>query len=235
MNKKNIIYLLSLIFAFSVIGCGDMSETYSEFVKDGETIYIGKPDSIKVRSGKERVEISWLLLSDPKISKYKISWNNGENFLESDLVRSDRVDTVRVIIENLPEYIYDFDIVHYDDQGNSSVKSTAIGRTYGALYQSTLINRSIRSMLRVNDSKDLMIEWYAASDEVLNVELNYIDALGSPIVRELAPGNLLDTLLNFPVNGVFEYQTRYLPQPDALDQFIVPAAEVSTVGVEDDE
>ena len=73
MNKY---FLLLLLAATAFQSCKKMDDIYREFYESGETVYVGKADSIKVRGGNERVELTWLLLSDPKVASYKVYWNN---------------------------------------------------------------------------------------------------------------------------------------------------------------
>src|SRR5690554_5060387 len=110
---KHIKYLSSILIFFIAacfVACEDMQDTYKEFVID--RVYTGRPDSLLARGGENRVELSWLLLSDPKISSYKVSWNNGQDSIVGDLVKTDDVDTVRVVLDDLSENIYFFEVIH---------------------------------------------------------------------------------------------------------------------------
>ena len=98
--SKNILILLVLSLLFSIFtSCENMEDTYKEFVGDGETVYIGKADSIKARGGRNRLELSWLLLSDPKVSSFKVYWNNKGDSIEGDLVKTENVDTVKLMMD----------------------------------------------------------------------------------------------------------------------------------------
>ena len=100
-----------------LLSCGKMDDTYSEFVKDGERIYIAKADSLKVRGGNKRIQLSWLLLSDPKVVKYKVTWNNGRDSIVNPVVKTASVDTVTLMIDNIEEGTHEFEIYTYDKLG----------------------------------------------------------------------------------------------------------------------
>lgn len=210
--KYSKILLLPALAMLSVLSCNKMQATYKEFLVDRS--YTGKPDSIRVRSGRNRVELTWLLLSDPKIASYKVLWNNGKDSVVNTVVKTDHVDTVRLMIENLREDIHFFDIYHYDKRGVPSVRATAVGHVYGERYEKSLLNRLVSFKRRGND---LHLDWTDADATMREVELLYTDADGNA-VRHIVPAQrLTDTLLNFPQGGSFSYRTAYLPDSTALD------------------
>src|SRR5690606_31002279 len=99
MKKINqsisILTTIVLFASFVLSSCGKMDDTYRDFLADGETVYVAKADSLKVRPGRERVELEWLVMSDPKVKHYKVYWNNRTDSIERDLDRVKDGDTVR--------------------------------------------------------------------------------------------------------------------------------------------
>src|SRR3546814_17804617 len=75
-------------------------------------------DSLVIRPGYKRVELSWLALSDPTVTKAMVYWNNGRDSVEVPINKTTGIDTVRVMIDNLQERIYTFEIVTYDNDGH---------------------------------------------------------------------------------------------------------------------
>src|SRR3546814_11759755 len=100
-----------------------MDEILRDFYKDGEIIYPGKADSLKAYPGRYRLGLSWLILADPKATRAKIFWNNRQDSLEMDMVRTSHTDTVEVMFENLEEKAYTFEVFTFDNAGNQSVRS----------------------------------------------------------------------------------------------------------------
>src|SRR3546814_10319167 len=92
--KNRFIYALGFCAAI-LASCGEMDEIHRDFYEDGEIIYPGKADSLKAYPGRYRLGLSWLILADPKATRAKIFWNNRQDSLEMDMVRTSHTDTVR--------------------------------------------------------------------------------------------------------------------------------------------
>ncbi|SFB82323.1 protein of unknown function [Parapedobacter composti] len=199
------------------LGCKKMEDKISEFIKDGETIYIAKADSIKARGGNERIELSWLLLSDPKVTNYKIYWNSRQDSVGGAVTKSQDVDTVRVTLNGMVEGTYYFEIFMFDKDGNASIPATAIGRVYGEQYQASLLGRTYRGMTRVGEGVE--IDWMPAQPSLVGVEVKYRDSEGGIVEHIVPQGAELDTLQKFPPNGDFQYRSMFKPDSNALDVF----------------
>src|SRR3546814_15275803 len=63
----------------------------------------GRVDSVETFAGYKRVGLSWLLISDPKITYCKIVWNNGADSIRIPVTRSNGIDTIRTVVDNLAE------------------------------------------------------------------------------------------------------------------------------------
>jgi ribosomal protein L13 len=221
MNIKiKTISLLCLVILSGVYlsSCKKMDDSYRQFVDKGETIYIAKADSIKIYGGRNRVEVTWLLLSDPKVTKYKLFWNNRRDSVEKSVTKTGEVDTVKAMLTNMSEGTYFFDIYLYDKLGNSSVKSTKSGRVYGERFQSSLLTRAYRSITR--SGTNVNVEWMPADTAVKQVDLQYTDAAGE--LKKITVTNKtrsVTPLVGMPVNGFFRYRTVFEPEKKALDLF----------------
>ena len=231
MKKINGLLFFSVamivLFVFGLNSCGKMDDTYRQFLKGGEITYVAKADSIKISPGRNRVEITWLLLSDPKVTSYKVYWNNHGDSIENRVEKTEMVDTVSVEIDNLAEGNQTFEIYTYDDSGHSSVKAEVSGKVYGDLYESSLLNATISEFVRQNS--DLMVVWNENQPEgVSHIELEYTDA-GNKIVKKDV-FNLKDTtvLTQFPVGGSFQYRTGFLPDSLAIDTFYATYSTIKT-------
>src|SRR5690606_13868258 len=118
--------VLILISSFIFGSCGKIDDTYREFLEGGATVYVAKADSLKIRPGRERVELQWLVMSDPKVKKYKVFWNNKADSIEQDLNREVNGDTVRLVIDNLAGGVYEFEVFQYSSDNKSSVRAAVI-------------------------------------------------------------------------------------------------------------
>lgn len=208
---------IGIMIAILMTACKKMDDTYREFIEGGETVYIAKADSVKVRSGLNRVEVSWLLLSDPKVDRYKLYWNSGQDSLENTVTKTHDVDTVRVMLNDMEEGTYYFEIIMFDKDGNSSLPVETLGVAYGERYQDGLLGRTYRSMERIGN--DLEIDWMPAEPTLVEVEVKYLSADGDLIEHVVPSAVEIDTLEDFPIGGSFEYRSIYKPDSTSLDLF----------------
>ncbi|NGM62632.1 hypothetical protein G5B30_11970 [Sphingobacterium sp. SGG-5] len=235
MKNNRISFLIALFVLMGFLfSCKEMDYTYRQFVEDGETVYISKADSIVVRGGNQRAEVSWLLLSDPKVTKYKMYWNNRKDSVEGSIQKTEKVDTIKVMVNNLAEGVHEFEIFLYDKLGNTSIRSSKVGRVYGQRFQSSLYNRVIRSMKRVNARKDLDILWLAADNEIVYSDIKYNNVDGEEVTVKLKAQEETLVLPGFTLDGDFYIRTAFLPDTLALDTFYVDfeRVEVPPAGVE---
>lgn len=209
----NMFFLLVLIFT----QCEKMEDTYRQFYEDGETVYVGKADSILASPGRNRIELSWLLMSDPKVTSYKIYWNNRKDSITGQLTKTAEIDTVRVLLSDMEENIYHFEVYHYDEDGNSSIAASTLGRVYGDKYQQSIIQRRLESVLR--ERRDVVFQWDEAETDVLGVEVEYVNQLGVTNKHFVIDDVIVDTVLSVKYGTEIKYRTAFLPAPTAIDTF----------------
>lgn len=220
--KNNNILLSGFLLALIVIvgSCTKMDAYKAKFQGDKEISYPGILDSVKVLAGNERVILTGLFTSDPKIVKYRIFWNGRSDSLERSIKRTLGVDTVREIINNLPEGGMNFEIRTYDINGNRSVPVYANGTVYGTNYNSGIINRGIVS----TDFSGgvLTINWLEADPTMLFTEITYANTSNqTKKVRYTSPEASAETISDYKTGTEVLYRSAYLPQKDAIDTFYV--------------
>jgi hypothetical protein len=81
LKRKNTRFLLAAGLVTSTLLSCTKWDDYKKYTADGEIIYAGKLDSVKVLSGKNRVRVVGKLNADPKISSVKIFWNQNADSL----------------------------------------------------------------------------------------------------------------------------------------------------------
>src|SRR5215213_4925030 len=116
-----------IIFTAGMVVSCKKADDFKKYIEGGEIIYTAKADSVKVYAGKKRVQLMWLLITDPTITRSKVFWKNHTDSVEIAINRTTAIDTIRYIINNLPEGNYDFEIYNYDKDGNTSVKAEVSG------------------------------------------------------------------------------------------------------------
>lgn len=220
-RHKYILYSLGLVILIIGFAACDstMHDSYEEFIKDGTIIYPATMDSIKVHPGKNRIKLSFLLPSDPTVSKARVYWHTGQDSVEVSIDRDQKVDTMDVMLTDMQEGSYTFDIYTYDDEGNSSIRATAIGRVYGDNYISSLLPRMVKRARFINNT--LEVEWGAAEETIVATEISYTDTSGASQLMYIPAEDGSTTVADydFDANDTFQYRTMYLPDSMAIDTF----------------
>ncbi|WP_345210406.1 DUF4998 domain-containing protein [Mucilaginibacter gynuensis] len=221
--KITVCYLLALIML--VVGaCTKIDDFKDKFAAGGPLTYPGKMDSVKIYSGKNRVLLKGLFTSDPKITKYKVYWSSKQDSVEIPVTRTNGVDTVKLIIPNLPEGNMTFEIRTYDKDGHISIPVTATGNVYSTLYQSSLVNRGV-AKAEVQADGSALINWadVNANAGLISIQIRYNDAKNiahDTIVKSRAT-EFTTSLPNFKVGNGFSYKTAFKPDSSAIDTFYV--------------
>src|SRR3546814_3760695 len=140
-----------------------MDALYSGFLEEGEFIYPGKADSLRAHPGYNRIQLSWIVLADPNATNAVIYWDNRADSLEVDLGQVARPDTMRVILNDMEEKAYSFQVVTRDEKGNLSVTSEVLGTVYGDVYQNSLLTRAVRNLSVTKDT--LVIDWIPSDED----------------------------------------------------------------------
>lgn len=217
--------LLAVLLGGLLVSCSKMDDTYKDFIKDGEIIYPARVEAVQSFTGNQRIELSMLLTSDPKITKVKVFWNNGRDSAEKPVQRTAGVDTVRFALTNIEEGTYTFNIYTYDNAGNRSVKTDIIGNVFGDRYTGSLYNRSLKSTTYLAGSKARLI-WIGPAAQMIGQEISYTDSLGAsqrfiePLYK--ADGvTIKDTtiLSNFKKGSTLQFRTLFKPEASSLDTF----------------
>lgn len=223
---RNYKYLtgFSLLITLFIISCTKMDAYRTKYMSKGAIDYTGKMDSVKIYSGKNRVEVNGIFTSDPNIIKYRVYWNGKESFMDFDVKRTSGVDTARGIVPDLPEGTISFEIRTYNSKGDSSVPVYVTGNVYGDLYQSGLLNRAIVSTSTQADGS-VVINWgdVSADQGVAKMEIKFTDAGNierDTVVNSVATDDVT-VLPNFKTGTNFNFRTGYLPDSTCIDTFWV--------------
>ncbi|MCW9708122.1 DUF4998 domain-containing protein [Fodinibius salsisoli] len=213
-------YILVIALVLGLAACSDMYQ-HEKYIEDGERTYTGKADSVKVHSGENRVLIEGLLISDPKITGAKISWNAGRDSITVPIERTSGIDTLQIYIEDLEEKVYNFEIVTHDEQGNTSVPVNISGEVYGEKYQASLLNRPVKNKELYAGNLNTTVEFGSMdlSSGVFATQIRYTDSNGQ-MQTKIVPVDSSDVKLpNYKIGDEFEYRTMFLPEPTSIDTF----------------
>jgi hypothetical protein len=212
--------------------CSKMDEYKDKFnPASTEIIYAGKVDSLKVRSGKNRVMVTGRFTADPKVTTCRIYWDSRADSLSIPVVHNGN-DTLKQIITGLTEGRHNFEVVNFDASGNRSVASTGSGVVYGAKYQSNLSNRPITSaeLLSTGSASVVWADFDTSLGAKSTIE-KYTDINNEEAIVYTPVREMITTLPNFKAGSKITYQTVFLPDSTCIDTFYT---DWTTVGVKAD-
>jgi hypothetical protein len=246
-TNSYLIYCFFLILAAGITTSCEKGSPEKEFLKGGEGIYTGRPEALESFAGYKRTKLAWYLVSDPKINKAKVFWNNptlpdgqssspgdrnpGRDSLVIDIQRTSGNQLIEVVIDRLLEGVYTFNVFTFDKDGNNSIKSEVIGEAYGDTYQSSISNRPIDSAEYHASTKAVHIKWFGVAQQAVVVNIEYTDIfnqLKKLAVKKAGSGafNERDVLPNYKNGTAFKYRTGYSPTASGIDTFYTDYREV---------
>ena len=203
------------LFVSSILAsCTKMDHHYKDYVIS--KTYTGKPDSIWIQPGNERVQISWLIPDDPAAKDVVVYWNNGTDSVKVPLDRT--VDTGRLVIDNLDEAEFTFNAYIKDAVGNRSVVMELNTPVYGEIFQSTVRDRAASHTAIFSDST--VIVWNSLQgDTFYGNEIEYTDLTGNLQTIFIPAMETTTTIEDIDNSKTILTKTIYLPEPNALDRF----------------
>ena len=105
MKKINILILCSILCFF--YSCNGMLDGIQPYLDEGEKIYVGKLDSLKAFTGKNRIKIEGKMMYGVNQVKCVISYKDPitleEKFKEFPIERTEPRETFEFMLENLTE------------------------------------------------------------------------------------------------------------------------------------
>ena len=152
-----------------------MLDNIQPYLDAGETIYVGKVDSLTASSGRNRILLKGFYMYGVTQKKCVIRWQSQDEedkSLELDVVRDNAVDPFEVIIDDLDEGQYEFSVTTYDAKGNSSIESMIEGYVYGNLYESNLTNRKM-DRLYLDENEVVILSLIHISEPTRRTPISY--------------------------------------------------------------
>lgn len=229
--EKQIIYIVMITLMWSSIFFTSCTkpDDYKKYLGSEPQIYPGNADSLQAISGRYRIRLSWLLVSDPTITKSIVFWNDRKDSLIIPVKRTDGIDTMKVIIDKLEEQTYTFEVFTYDKEGHKSVGNMVGGRVLGNNYEATLNNWVVSQSLIIKTEPP-----YSAATVLWNTfylkgligaKVQYMDADGrqhSLFVPADSTGQtfaVTNMLEKFVPGQSFNYSTIYSAETGSIDTF----------------
>ena len=218
-----------LLLALSaLVSCTDWDD-FKKYQAGGEIIYPGRGDTVLVASGRNRTQLLWVLSADPRVTAYKLYWNNNADSMEA-AVPSDLIgDTVKIMINPLPEGSYNFEMYSMDERGNRSVPLRFNGRVFGSNYENGLLNRTISGAVYDSTLKVLNVSWNVPDTVNINTELKYIatDAKTKSVL--VGPEVQESRIPDWKPGTILSYRSTFKPDRKAIDIFTVTRYDTMSV------
>ncbi|WP_158640625.1 DUF4998 domain-containing protein [Anseongella ginsenosidimutans] len=203
-------------------------DAYKQYIPNGEVKYPGTPDTIISYAGLNRIQLA-LVLPDPNITRVEVFWNNKSTKLEVP-VQKTRVleDTIKILIEELEEATFNFEVFTRDEDDNISVVTEVQGTAYGESYLSTLHNRALKNAATLYGADGTTtIEWHGPEENERGLELNYTDKNGNPAQLFVGKDESLTLIADYKPGTDFRYRTLFSPQSNMVDVFAAAYTTVS--------
>ncbi len=214
--KINLLIGCVLITLMAFFACRKQDAVYQEFIKGGEITYAHKADSIRAHGGNSRIQITWLRGPDPDVTRAKVYWNSRADSIEVTIPDGNPLDTVKVLLADMEEGIYTFEVITFDRQGNRSVTVDLLGAVYGELYQSSLRGRILSN---VYYDQSVYLVWTGGDDDLIGQEVHYKTEDGENKMLFIPVQQ--DTLLlpSYQSGSPIRYRSVFLPDTLAIDTF----------------
>lgn len=222
LEIKNVTVLILWACCLVLTACTKM-DAYKDFGAGKEVLYSGRPDSVIAFSGNNRVKLSWLRASDPKVVKTRIFWNNHKDSIEVPLPAAANKRLSSVI--NLPEGNYNFELFNYDAVGNRSVVSRCSGSSYGDVFQRSLFNRNLDNFYarQFNLPNNAALSWTGVDAKCVGMEVIYKNTAGKDIRTTSSAKSSVTYLPDYDLSSPVSYRTMFLPDSSAIDTFFTAA------------
>ncbi|MBC9932148.1 DUF4998 domain-containing protein [Chitinophaga qingshengii] len=215
---KNILLLLG--FTTILFSCTKM-DAYLDLVGRQEIAYTGRVDSLKVLPGDGRLQLNWLLISDPKISGVTIYYNTKRDSVVIPVKRSEGVDSMHYLFDKMPEGTYSFEVYTWNSTGSRSVPAYISGRSYGNIYKNSLLNRALTNVV-ISDG-NAVLTWGLVEETVTGMEITYTNTGGKTVVIKEPRTTNSTTLPDYKPGSSFSYRTLFRPDTLCIDTFYTTA------------
>lgn len=229
-SYNNWLFCWLLLFATALTSCSRMNDLHDPYMKEGEIIYTGKVDSAKIFPGENRAMLRFYT-SDPKAKNLLVNWNLRTESTQFTIPVKNASEPVDVIISPLEEGLVYFELFTMNgEMRNKSVPYNLEGTIYGNIFQQSLMNRNCTAIRNYLDQM-ITIQWSSADPKVTGCQIKYTNQSGETVFLTTPVEESVTVIYDMSEASTFiEYQTVFLPEPDAIDLFYtayrqVPIAE----------
>lgn len=205
--------VLGISFFSILVSCTDTYSVHEEYLKGGEVAYTNKVDSLTTVSGNKRVKIVGYISNAFNVDEIVVYWNKGKDSKRFPYIKTaNKVDKLELIVDNLDEKSYEFEVYSKNATNDTSVKNVAYGTVYGDTYKSNLSSREINKTSFGTDNT-AVLNFKVADELTRNTEVKYFDMSGVEQVKTLA-STVADVVIdNIDNSRPIQYRTFFVPTP----------------------
>lgn len=215
---KKYIYIIVVLFGFvSLSSCTDLVGTFEDFQGNGEINYVGKIDSLKVHEGLHKIQFEGFLYYAETAKEVIIKWNDKQ--YTQSLEGYEKTDTLRILLEDLREDLYVFDVYTVDGKGNRSIITTIQANVYGDEFIS--VQNPVIYTYTFNGPSNLTLMWNEIP-KLMQVLLEYTDLNGEKQTIVVLPFTMQTDISDIQIGTSVKITTCIKPNEDALEYIQLP-------------
>ena len=211
-------FLLVPLIVAGIYSCKDMMDIHQKYIKDGEIVYLTKMDSVVLYPGKNRIQISGYLANAYNVNTVLVYWNNRADSMIVDYSMTKNMDSLNLVIPNLVEKSYIFDIYTFNNEGNRSIKVSVAGTAYGDIYRERLFPRTNNGF--DFDGKQLKTLWLTADALERGTQIRYMTESSGIKTIFLSPDSSRIALPDRKNGTPFSFRSVYVPEKASIDTFL---------------
>ncbi len=216
---KKYIYIVVVLFEFVFLSsCTDLVGTFEDFQGDGEIIYVGKIDSLKVHEGLHKIQLEGYLYYAETAEEVIVKWNDQQ--YSQSLEGYEKTDTLKILLDNLEEDLYVFDIYTVDKKQNRSIITTIQANVYGDKFIAA--QNPVTYTYTLNEDGSVTFTWNEIS-KLMKVSLDYVDVSGKEKAIVVPFSTITTEIPDIQMANGVKITTWIKPNEDALEYISLPA------------
>jgi hypothetical protein len=210
-------FLLVVLITAGTYSCKNIMDFHQDYIKNGEIVYLTKMDSVVSYPGKNRIQLSGYLNNAYNVNAVVVYWNNRADSMIFDYLKIKDMDSLNLIIPNLPEKSYIFDMYTINNIGNRSIKVSISATSYGEFYRKNLTPRTNKGFSF--DGKLLKALWLTADNLEKGTQIRYTTESSGIQNLFLSPDSSSIALPDRKSDTPFSFNSIYIPEKGAIDTF----------------
>ena len=199
--------------------CSDINEIQQPFLDQAGRIYVGKIDSLQINGGTGRVEIVGSARYARTARTCRVSWGDSSQreFAMSEILDG---DSVRILLNDIPEGNYMFSVQTFDEAGNKSIKESGHGISYGEEYR---LSCTPKMVVKLETNPSTVLLHWSLIDHAVRMKVEYDAQDGTVKEVAVSPDDILTEipLSDCKLGGRIISTTYILPEAHALDTIIL--------------